>query len=167
MAEATYYFTAHTTAWDNDPDNMDDGDLETYAHDGGDTDIQLLTANTCDGTDLGTITKVESRVYAYQAGQLNNSVVFTPKFGGTDNGDEANYGSFFTPAWSDYEDITEDTNAPGTWDWDDVKDLDYTIEAETNSGGSYVAKVEIRVTYTPGDPPSESQQPEQQIVIIS
>ena len=48
-------------------------------------------------------------------------------------------------------DITSDTNAPGTWTWTDVSNLDLDVTAilPTGNGKLRVYKVEVRVTYTP------------------
>jgi len=60
----TYYFDAYDAAgeeWQQNPANMSDGSIETHAYTQLDEDINLLDSNTCDGTNLGTISKVELR----------------------------------------------------------------------------------------------------------
>jgi len=148
MATATYYFNAYDAGvneWANDPANMVDGSILTESWTNQADDLQLLTGNTCDGTNLGVITKVEIRAYGYIANV--SRVGLTPVFSGTDDGDDHNAITGFSPAWSNYFDITSDTNAPATWTWNDVKDLDCKVLATFDSGNLHCYKVEIQVTY--------------------
>ena len=160
MAEISYYFNTYNSGgeeWVDYPQRMVDNDLlfSAQSPDANVPDIQLLTGNTCDGTDLGTISKVELRIYGSivtSASLITPGVYLRPIFGDGD-GDNHDVGDVFDPvdgaAWSDYFDITSDTNAP-SWTWTNVKDLD--CDVETYSAGSafpaLVFKVEIRVTYT-------------------
>ena len=66
MAEISYYFNTYNSGgeeWVDYPQRMVDNDLlfSAQSPDANVPDIQLLTGNTCDGTDLGTISKVELR----------------------------------------------------------------------------------------------------------
>ena len=83
---ATYYFSAHDVdvVWTNLPDNMTDGDTGTYAYTVTNLDVQLNNANTCPGTDLGTISAVELRTYGYM--EDNDTIELQPVFGGTVDG---------------------------------------------------------------------------------
>jgi len=150
MATATYYFNhrSSTNAWQYDPNKMVDGDLGTFASTNLTSDIELCDENTCDGTDLGTITKVEARAYIKVTGILASTIQFIPYFGGASDGDTEVMSPVFAEAWAGYYDITSDTNAPGSWAWTDVRDLDYKLIAQIASGTVFVAKVEIQVTYT-------------------
>ena len=81
---ATYYFNGYDPgqAWSVDPDNMVDGDVGTRAHTdwtNPSDETQLCNSNTCSGTDLRTITKVELRGFidVYGAGDLYMTPVFT------------------------------------------------------------------------------------------
>ena len=128
---------------------MVDGDTETYAYSGIDDDVQLLTSNTCPGTDLGAITKVEIRVLGMRANFIGTADAnFWAVFDGGDGDTHDCAFSSSSLTWTDYFDITEDTNAPETWTWNDVVNLDVDLEADI-AGWAYcdVAKVEIRVTY--------------------
>ncbi len=152
MAEVTYYFDVKhvSTDWEFDPEYMVDGILTNYASSDS-YEEQLLTGNTCPGTNLGTITKVELRWYAY--GDGGDYIRIWPEFtGGTGDLHAQTPGTGPPGAWSNYEDITTDTNA-GDWSaWSQVQDLDCDIR-RVSSGKSnlvYCAKVEIRVTYTTG-----------------
>jgi len=150
MTEVSYYFNSYDVGevWANNPEYMVDNDTDTYTTSAINSDTQLLDGNTCDGTNLGTITKVELRLFGKISGGANTSHL-VPVFSGTDDGDNHNMGSpSFSGEWSDYADITSDTNAPGTWSWSDVQNLDCDVILDEAGGTSSVSKVEIRVTYT-------------------
>ncbi len=156
-----YYFDGYNAgvAWANNPEYMVDG-VNAYANSamfsGQTNDTQECTSNTCPGTNLGTITKVEIRASGHRA-QINNVAMYLqPEFTGG-SGDQhdllsnniPNY--TFTVDWSDWMEITNDTNAPGTWTWSDVQSMDMTVYGEINDNGpgaqQRIAKIEIRVTY--------------------
>lgn len=150
MSTAVYYFNAYDTseAWAASPANMVDGSTSTYASTSSNGDTQLLTSNTCDGSDLGTITKVEIRVYGYKSGGLTGTIRLTPVFSGG-NGNDHDYTATTTATWSSWYDITADTNAPTTWTWTDVDNLDCRVTGIVAVGRTmYAAKVEIQVTYS-------------------
>jgi hypothetical protein len=155
-SEAVYYFNGYDSVgvdrWETNPGNMVDGNSSTYASTTIDGDIQLCNTNTCNGSD-GTISKVELRCYGYYSGDQRDTIL-RPVFSGISDGDNHN---FVTPPavgeWSQWFDITSDTNAPSTWIWNDVSDLDCDVEA--GSMGMfpftlYCSKVEVRVTYNVG-----------------
>lgn len=134
---------------------MVDGSTGTTASFFGATnDTQLCNTNTCPGTDLGTITKVEIRAYGQEAQTGNVSLYLQPVFSGG-NGDTHDLlpdFSFGSNVWSQWFDITSDTNAPGTWSWSDVQNLDMTVYGEQNESGpgsvQRIGKIDIRVTYS-------------------
>jgi len=164
--EATYYFNSYDVALRvGDPWVMDeeqgliaDGNIETYTLYTGadfvtwDSWQDLLDENTCAGTSLGTITKVELRWYGSGSGPTVGAVL-TPIFDyslgdayETLSGNPA-HGS---PGWSVYHNITNSTNAPVNWGWDDVKNLTVGIASPIDDAVNVRAyKVEIKVTYTP------------------
>ena len=145
---ATYYFDGYDEgeAWTDTPANFCDGDVETFTGwESNDNQIQYFDENTCDGTDLGTITKVEIRVFGKISGGAN-TFHLRPVFPGGD-GDEHNLGSIsFSGDWSSYVDVTNDTNHP-TWSWANVVLLDAEVRVALAGGSNAGAKVEIRVTY--------------------
>jgi len=51
-------------------------------------------------------------------------------------------------------DITSDTNAPSTWNWTLIDDLDINVQYYKSGAANvaYVGEVEIRVTYTDNPP---------------
>jgi len=144
----TYYFNAYDVdgeEWLESPENMVDGNTGTKAGSIG-YSTQLLTGNTCEGTNLGTISKVELRIYA-QVGNIYNNVYLRPVFGGSSDGDNHDTGEL-RREWSAYLDITSDTNAP-SWTWTVIQNLDCDVEdyASGMLDSAFASKVEIRVTY--------------------
>jgi len=139
MAEVTYYFNSRSTANWLDPDYFIDNILTNYASTSSDGTWETLDGNTCPGTDLGTITKVEIRAYAYGDGNdqiylVNVAFVLqTPSS---------------SPGWTTYDDITG-WPAVSTW----AKLSTFWVKIEYNKAAKAnimrCAKVEIRVTYTP------------------
>jgi len=156
MAEITYYFNAYDVGgleWDTLPAQMVDGNTRTAGYTNTDQQIQLLTGNTCAGTDLGTISKVEIRICASKK-TYTSSIDIIPVFVNGD-GDSHNIELLTIKSWREYVDITTDTNNPGTWVWTDVQDLQCKIRANSDGGILYCFEVEIRVTYSTGPGPSK------------
>lgn len=155
MATVSYYFDAYdgSNNWTTNPANMVDGDTGTFASTTTRlTDYQDNTGNTCPGTNLGTITKVELRAYGYYQTSGGVNLRLIPRFGGSSNGDNHDLALGTSAAWTSWTDITTDTNAPGSWAWSDVDNLDVRVAGSWGTGSRtvYCAKVEIQVTYTPG-----------------
>lgn len=146
----TYYFNGYSAGevWDTSPANMVDGDIGTYASATPFlTDTQLLNTNTCDGTGLGRITKVELRVYGYK--ELGGvGINIRPVFSGGD-GNEYDTNMTTSAGWSSYIDITLSANAPQDWLWGNIQNLDCDVEANgaLELTTLYCSKVEVRVTY--------------------
>jgi hypothetical protein len=150
-SNVTYYFNAHdvTDVWKTNPDNMTDG---------------LNNSNTCLGEDLGAVANVTLRAYGWQDGG-DEVLYLRPVFGGTIDGADYPTGGWTPPtdeasvAWSPYQNITNDANAPATWSWSDVQELDVDVVfvAAGAAKTMYIAKVEIVVTYTPPIEGSVSQ----------
>ncbi len=157
MADITYYYDTSfggSAPW-TDRANAFDGNLATFASTSGSGDYLRSGTTTCDGTDLGTITKVEVRVYGYGDGDDRIDVSFSALSPGTP---EYQFTMPASEAWSAYADVTADANISG-WTWAKVEDLSagagLDICAEKNNVGKgdtmYCSKVEIRVTYTPSN----------------
>ena len=75
--EVTYYFDGYDSglAWTREPQYMVDNNTANYAkinYENASEETQLNNSNTCPGTNLGTITKVEIRanVDIWGAGHL-------------------------------------------------------------------------------------------------
>ncbi len=157
----TYYFNAYNAAnpgsWAQYPERTADGSTGTYGRDNVNGHYVQFTGNTCPGTDLGAISAVEVRIY--WAGNIQDLAYprLIPYFGGstaaagvyqdnTRSGSDEQY-----PYWSGYFDITSDANAPGSWTWSDVQNLDLRLQLVRNGNGRVLAcKVELRVTYGAG-----------------
>ena len=146
MATITYYVNGYALSnWTN-PTNAVDGSTSTYANTTVNNRVQQSDSNTCPGTNLGTITAVEFRIYA--AAVSGSPFVQTlTRFNGVD-GDSDDYYPSSSPAWSSYYDATSDTNAPGTWSWSDVVTFDVWPRAKTTGDELRLYMIEIRVTYT-------------------
>jgi hypothetical protein len=151
-ATKTYYFDAYDAApgerWQHRPDYMADNILTNYAYTSTLNDVELLTGNSCPGTELGTISTVEIGAYGYYT-TVGDEVELRPVFAG---GDGNNHLSAVpsSAGWGSYFGITSDPNAPSPWTWSAVDNLDCDVEYYSiGAAAVYVAKVEIRVTYTP------------------
>ena len=154
-----FYFNGYSfTVWGY-PNHMLDGNTETFAKTSS-YGIQINHKNTCDGLDIGKIYKVEIRAMGgYRStGAGVNRISFLPLFEGTKEGDKY-WGQDWTVTtstayplphgeWTEWFDITFDINAPITWTWDDVENMDMKITAERNDDGNGVSIVQIQVTYT-------------------
>ncbi len=162
-SEVVYYFDSYDRgeAWPVSPGNMVDGSISTYAsvnNMGGPSYVELCEKNTCSGIDLGTISKLELRVYGYYSGSQRD-IFLRPVFGGTEDGDNYTFVTPSTANWSSWFDITNDPNAEEEWSWSDIVALMCDVEGESDIGiwTLYCSKVELRVTYTPS--PSEISDP--------
>lgn len=152
MSEQTYYFNSYSAGetWETSPGNMADGSTATFASATTNGDTQLLNGNTCDGSNLGTITKVEYRVYGYVSDTTRVNIECTPIFS-SGNGSSTIVCDWTSAAWSNYVDITSGTNAPGIWSWTDVQNLDMRVNMArilSQTRYAYVAKIELLITYT-------------------
>jgi len=155
-----YYFNSYdpNEVW-SDYELLADGDENTYAYaHTGTGKVELLNGNTCNETYPGEIIKVELRVKQYKV--LNNyeaQITLRPVFGGITDGDnhtcEASNNSEFT----EWYDITYDNNAPSSWTWNDVINLDCDVEAYFPiSNVLYASIVEIQITYDDSIPLNET-----------
>ena len=156
-AEKIYYFNSYETAeaWATNPGNMVDGSTSNYASTGIDEDIELCDDNNCSGSDLGTISKVELRVYGYYSTNQRD-IILIPVFDGIVEGLAYNHPTESTANWSQWFDITNDPGLPPSgWTWNVVKDLDCKVTTDNGFGAFtlYCSKVEMRITYTPNNYP--------------
>jgi len=113
VSEATYYFNSKSSDVWTDSAKMIDHVLTNYATTTSDGDTEVLDGNTCDGSDLGTISKVELSAYGY--GDADDRIDLTPVFGGGD-GDAHQTTPGVSAGWVTYVNITNDTNAPGIYE---------------------------------------------------
>ncbi len=147
MPTATYYFNGHSASAWTDPNNFDDGNIATFASVSSDSDIHEFISNTCPGTDLGTILKVELRVHG--KGDGSDQIELRPVFVGGDGDVHETVPVVDPGGWTAYVDITNDTNAPDWSAWSQVQalDCDANRDAVGKSNTMYGSVVEIRVTY--------------------
>jgi hypothetical protein len=153
-SQVIYYFNGYgAEQWTNYP-NMTDGLTSSHAWTSGDGNTQLNNSNTCPGTDLGTIHKVELRVHGgAESGAEDDDIILRPVFGGSADGDDhqVDMAAYTTEGkqWSAWVDITNDTNAPSSWTWTDVQNLDVdVVHKQVNTLENMLAsKVDIRVSY--------------------
>lgn len=155
-ATATYCFNSYSSStWDAAPTNIVDCSTSTGTADNNNGHYVHFDASEYTSGGSGTITKVETRVYYknnWSSSQTtrNNVARLQPYFAGTNAGDTHNdsVGNHSTAAWSATFDITSDTNAPSTWTWADVANLDMRlIDYRPSSGQITVYRVEMIVTY--------------------
>lgn len=159
IGEAVYYFNDEFESDWEYPDYMVDGDYESFAYVEIDGIEQYCSLNTCEGEDLGDISKVEIRACGYYENQGTTAdISLTPVYGGKTYGSEY---IFDAPegepaAWSEWFDITNNGNVSLKWTWKNVQDLDCDVEAVGNESEGFVlycSKVDIRVTYIDNDAP--------------
>jgi len=156
--QVTYYFNSYDNKeyWVNNPSYIVDGSTSNYASTSSDGQVELCNGNTCSGTDLGIISKVEIRVHGYFSGDPRD-IILRPVLGGTSDGNNYNYQAASGQGiWSPWFDITAESGAP--WSWSDMDNLDCDVEMGQGMLPStvYASKVEVRVTYNPYNPPEIS-----------
>ncbi len=159
VSEKLYYFDSYDNMidWATNPTNMVDGIISNYASTPSSGDIELCNGNTCSGSHLGTISKVEIRCYGKYSGSGGGGtpdIILQPAWPGGPH----IFSPSTTGAWSSWFDITNDPNAPDPWTWNDIDGLDVQVEAAIPPGlfTLYCSRVEVRVTYTPNNPPGIS-----------
>lgn len=160
MATVQYQFTSGTNdggfdeASGFETTKIWDSDDGTAGSDNNNGHYFTVTGNDCPGTDLGTITGVSIAIlWANNSTIANITFKVQPLFGGSSAGDEhtetVDVGTVGSQEWSSEHDITNDTNAPSTWTWADVQNLDLiatTVRAST--GKWYPFAIRITVTYS-------------------
>ena len=161
MSEVTYYFNEYNPdgeVWDKRPGYAVNNVLALYAYTSINNEVERLTGNSCLGTDLGTISKVELRAYTY--GDGDDELYIRPEFVGGTGVNHITVPGVLPADWGGYQDITNDTNHPSPWTWTALQNLECDIELDDTGKGNmmHVSKVEIRVTYIPsaaGTPTSQ------------
>ena len=146
--DVTYYFdtlAVNPYTPPENPENLVDGSLLTYAEFDNGVDSSRLQGTTWIGTSLGEITAVSIRTYCEPG--LISYVFFMDRIVGSylDEG-AGTCGEEGSPDWTEYYEIT-----PGslTWAWSDMETL--LVSISPNGYTSKFYKVELKVTYTPPD----------------
>lgn len=157
QSTVSYVFnTCTNNNWTTSYANVGDGDIATNGTDATNGNYLTLTGNNCTGANLGAITKVEIRVNYKNnytsASTKTNVPQLVPYFNGSGVGNSHNEttGDWSTQHWSVYWNITSDPNAPGSWTWNDIQNLDLRcIDYRPATGTISVYQIEMQVTYTP------------------
>ncbi len=146
--QTTYYFNSYDPkqAWDADPENMVDETNETFAYTKLDGETQLLNGTTCNGTDLGSIQKVEIRACCYREGK-NGSITLWPYI--QEKGENHTFNVSDVPEWTPWVEVTNNLTSEEHWTWEQVKSLSCEVEAHVDQENEFVfcSMVELRVTY--------------------
>ena len=151
MAEWTTYFSNVSVedGW-TDTANAVDNNTGTLANATGIATRQLVLDTPAIASASGVISKVEIRMFGDVDDSVPTSLHFFPTFDGGD-GDVEVITARNNLVWSDWFDITEDTNAPVGWTWTNVEDLIVNVKYIYGSGAVPNARcgsTEVRVTYT-------------------
>jgi len=150
---STFRYNGYSSSNFTNPGNMIDGSLLTYATAGPVAGVytQINNSNTVsDSTAVGTIIKVELRVYANTGVGIGEMILY-PLFGGSNYGNSIDF--YGTNGWSPYFDITNDPQSPLDWTWQDLKNLSVQVEVKVNSPGGdstnivRIRQIELKVTY--------------------
>jgi hypothetical protein len=149
---ATGYFDSYDEGgeeWTLQPWKMTDGDESTVAISVANNDTQLLLSHTITNITSGKISKVEIRAKV-RSQFLVDTPYYTLQPIFTDgNGDNHSWNISDTAlTWTDWYDITNDTNAPTFWTWNDVKELNANMISVNGSTRCWCmcSIVQIRVT---------------------
>ncbi|GAF72935.1 unnamed protein product, partial [marine sediment metagenome] len=149
-AEYTYYYTENGgNVWQGNPEYFVDGNPDTAASTSSNGRVHDVAVHN-GSQEITGITKVEIRVRGRLSDISGNYYKIYPRFGGSTIGDEYDITDEMKagPVWSSWQDITSDSQAPTTWTWQDVVDLDVRI-IPTIIHTDYAAngyKVELRCT---------------------
>lgn len=120
-----YWIDYYWSEWNN-PERMVDLDPITFADVLGSFKLQINSENECDGTGITAITKVELQALCWTAG--DDHIYFEPYFS-----DRALTGDWYpvpistSHVYTELVDITNDSNAPTPWTWNDIKTLWFHI----------------------------------------
>jgi len=155
-----FYFNHYSVdgarlGWEDFPERMVDGIVTgsaavTYIN----NRIQWCDENTSPIDRDTTVTKVEIRAFSDCGDSCGTLTAYLKPIFTLGNGDSHSYlptGVGIPAYWSDWIDITNDTNAPATWTWTDINNLDVdhwmvrTICGDPNF--MVTARIEIRVTW--------------------
>ena len=147
-----YYFDDYEwETWDTSPENVVDGDNTTYGQDNDEGYQMLLNSTNYTGGMSDTISSVEFRLYWWSNNWDGTWPQMKPSYDGTNGSvfedDDQGGGA----AWTEWYDITEDTNAPATWTWSDIETLNLYLGMTRPSWGlirPYI--IELRVNYSAG-----------------
>jgi len=163
-----FYFNSYNIGekWEDFPARMVDGLMyeEGFGYSVAATsisnNIQWCDENSSPTDRSTSITKIEIRVYSGIQNSCGTLIAYIrPNFTAGD-GDTHSWippawqigsDNFVPPAWSEWFDITNDTNTPSTWTWSDINNLDvdhWMVRTVCgNPDRCYTGRIEIRVTW--------------------
>lgn len=129
----------------------------SYARTETSNEIQYCDGNASPVGRSTPITKVEIRVHSTAMNSCGPLTAYIrPIFSGGDGDSHSwipvNWTTEYTPPeWSEWFDVTSDTNAPGTWTWTDINNLgvDHWMVKSTCTDTNYLdtTRIEFRVTW--------------------
>ena len=142
----TFYFTDYSSnTWSN-PAYLVDGDEDKYSYTVG-TSTSLLNETNYSDIHYGEIEKVEFRYKTEYWGQHPEDcyVRGIPSFDGLQGETRVHNGD----GWTEWYDITNDTNAPTKWYWDNVSTLELYLNGACVDDCIRVfsSMAELRVTH--------------------
>ncbi|MCK4634447.1 MAG: right-handed parallel beta-helix repeat-containing protein [Candidatus Aenigmarchaeota archaeon] len=147
----TIYFNSSTenSGWENTA-NLVDGSTSTYAQ-GNETDSIRLDGNTHDSSyEQGyygprNVTDVYLRAYVEHSNSSKN-VTLTPRFANSSLGDVHLLSYVSSAGYTNWVEITDDTNAPSPWTWSELENLDCYVNVSAGPGfDAQVSIVQIMV----------------------
>jgi len=156
MAITTYIYSAgnESGSWWTDDSYAWDNNSSTYAtrlfakNTGRETTKWIRGTTNNAPTSGNTITKVEVGVMC-KVISTDLYLYTVPFFNGSTNGSEYNLNATTSNA-TYWKDVTNSTNAPSTWSWSDVRNLDIKVYGESVSSDQsltgYINQFYVRVT---------------------
>jgi hypothetical protein len=146
-----YYFDDYnTTNWEN-PGYLVDGNINNPSISYFEGDYAYLNHSTYDNFSHTNITYIRLGLYCsrFPSG-ISHGANVTPVFNGLSGDTHFVLPTPFSFSWK-YVDITNDTNAPSDWSWDNVSTLDCNITYSGETAYLYVAKITLEVYYKSKD----------------
>jgi hypothetical protein len=151
----------HTTTYYFDDYNISDTNAANPNHGTNHIlfDCAELTADEYITLNSSTLINSEEELYKpdirsvkvrffVQDGMLSNTATFTPEFVSGDGTSQQINGNG-NQVWSEWFDITEETNAPSEWSWSDLESLKINVTADSGNGGYYLLYTsELRVIHS-------------------
>ena len=152
-----YHFDSYDVGgeeWTTNPEYMVDSSTSMQAVESANGIIQYCLSTTYTPSDefhtYRVFDKIEFRIFAFYSGGTAVDVKCRPVFSA---GDGSNYqysinDTYDNAVWTNWEDITSDTNAPSEWTEEDITNLGMDVErAGAGTADCNVGKIEVRVQW--------------------
>ena len=144
-----WYFDSYLPidAWENDPENMVDGNPGTFASTSTSGDTQYLNGNEYDEEYEYEITKVWIKVWGKYSGS-ETDILLTP-IRDRVPGDTYRFTPDTSLNYSEWFNITGDWPTQSWWTWEDIEDLECVVMADYNENSFtlYCSQVDIAVWF--------------------